>query len=240
MTETKMIEVGERLPSVAHVEASEGLYSVTITWGEGPRMGRVDLVDLAPMIFTYKVFAPLRENRDLFRSVRVGEWGGSIEWEGNDDLAVAATTLADLAEQTMTNEDFAAFLKRNGLTLDRAAAELGIARRLVAYYAKDRAIPRYISLACAYLDDSLAESRVHNIVSKNFVEGFSSNREKSLQAWFERKSRSRQAHSRTNVQNHPSPDHPHASFQIGATQYGSNYEFRTAFSSGPFKKDIDR
>ena len=55
----------------------------------------------------------------------------------------------------MTPADFSAFLERHALSLDAAAAELGISRRLVAYYAKEREVPRYIALACAYLDEAL-------------------------------------------------------------------------------------
>jgi lambda repressor-like predicted transcriptional regulator len=52
----------------------------------------------------------------------------------------------------MTNADFAGFLKRNGLSLDAAAIQLGVSRRLVAYYAKDRPVPRYIALACKAIE----------------------------------------------------------------------------------------
>ena len=43
-------------------------------------------------------------------------------------------------------------MRRNGYTFDSVAAELGISRRLAAYYAKEREIPRHIALACHYLD----------------------------------------------------------------------------------------
>jgi len=52
----------------------------------------------------------------------------------------------------MTNAQFQTFLERHGLTLDAAAAVLGISRRQVAYYAKDRPIPRLVTLACAGYD----------------------------------------------------------------------------------------
>ena len=44
------------------------------------------------------------------------------------------------------------FSTRNNLSLDAAAGQLGISRRLVAYYAKNRPVPRYIALACKYLE----------------------------------------------------------------------------------------
>src|SRR4051812_36786524 len=66
---------------------------------------------------------------------------------------MAATIVERLAEEVMTFEDFSGWLKRNDLTFEAAAAKLGISRRLVAYYASgSKQAPRYISLACKYLD----------------------------------------------------------------------------------------
>ena len=155
MSEADMIAVGDPLPSVAFVETGTDPFTVVVTWGEGARAGRRDVIDLAPVLMTYKTFAPLRDDAALFASVRVSEFGEAIEWGEDDALAVSAMTLERLAEETMTNADFAAFLKRNGLTRDAAAGQLGIARRLVSYYAKNREIPRYIMLACRYLDGQI-------------------------------------------------------------------------------------
>jgi hypothetical protein len=70
-----------------------------------------------------------------------------------------ADAVWELARQQMSSIDFAAFLRRFGRTLDSAAAQLGISRRLAAYYAAgDRPIPRYIALACARLDELAGRS----------------------------------------------------------------------------------
>jgi hypothetical protein len=106
-------------------------------------------VDLAPLIFSKKIFAPLRDDEPLFRTVHVVEDGAAIAWGVGGEIDMAATTIESLADEIMTPADFAEFLRRNGLSLDSAAAQLGISRRLVGYYAKERAIPRYIALACA-------------------------------------------------------------------------------------------
>ena len=113
-------------------------------------------MDLAPLIFSKKIFAPLRDDESLFRTVHVVEAGAAIAWGDGGAIDVAATTIESLADETMTPADFAEFLRRNGLSFDSAAAQLGISRRLVAYYAKERAIPRYIALACAYLERTKA------------------------------------------------------------------------------------
>ncbi|GJE81551.1 DUF2442 domain-containing protein [Methylorubrum thiocyanatum] len=158
MSATDRITVGEPLPRLASVVAG-GPYEVALTWAEGARVGRSDVVDLAPIILTYKVFRPLREDAAQFRAVRLGEGGRSIVWPDDADLDIGADSLEGLAEETMTNADFAAFLQRHGLTYDAAAAHLGISRRMVAYYAKSHAVPRVLALACRYIDLQADASR---------------------------------------------------------------------------------
>ncbi|GEP00631.1 hypothetical protein [Methylobacterium haplocladii] len=165
MSDRDMIRAGDPIPSIGAVEVGNGPYDVLITWADGHRAGQQILIDLAPVILTYKVFIPLRDDRRLFATVRVAEYGEAIEWGDNDDLAVAGTTLERLANETMTNVDFAAFLKRNRLTLDAAAGQLGIGRRQVSYYAKGREIPRYISLACKYIEERKAVDDINNYLS---------------------------------------------------------------------------
>ena len=155
MNGDEILTVGQPLPKLASVTRADGSFTVTVTWAAGARLGRSDKVDLAPVIFTYKTFRPLRDGSIPFDAVQLGPWGGSIRWEGDDDLDIGAETIEDLAAAAMTNAEFSDFLRRNGLTLDAAAAQLGIARRRVAYFAKDRDIPRYIALACRQLDQDL-------------------------------------------------------------------------------------
>jgi hypothetical protein len=152
MSTTDIITVGDPLPRLASVEPANGPTTISVVWASGARAGQTDLIDLAPMIYTFKAFRPLRDDPALFRTVRLGEWGASIVWEGNEDLDIGVDALEELAEETMTNLDFVAFMKRNKLTLEATAVHLGISRRLVAYYSKEREIPRYIALACHYID----------------------------------------------------------------------------------------
>ena len=152
MSATDLIAVGDPLPRLSAVEPAAGPYGVAITWAEGTRAGRRDVVDLAPIILTFKVFRPLREDAALFAAVRLGDGGASLVWPGDPDLDIGADSLEELAEETMSNVDFAAFLARNGLTYEAAAAQLGVSRRMVAYYAKSHAVPRLVGLACRYLE----------------------------------------------------------------------------------------
>lgn len=103
-------------------------------------------MDLTPVIMQYGVFQPLRGDIKLFASVQLGEDGDLLIWD-NGRIDMAATTVERLAAESMTNAQFRKFLERHSLTLDAAGAVLGISRRQVAYYAKDRPIPQIVALA---------------------------------------------------------------------------------------------
>ncbi len=150
MADDDDIVVGAPLPRIRAISAHEG-FRVAVTWESAGHPVRTQAVDLAPATFRYKIYLPLRDDPDLFRSIHVADDGFAVAWHG-DEIDMASTTIADLAEQAMTPADFAGFMKRSGYTLDSVAAELGISRRLAACYAKEREIPRHIALACRYLE----------------------------------------------------------------------------------------
>ena len=148
--DTDVITVGEPMPHIATIRHAHD-HTVSVTWADGLREGITEDVDLTPVIMQYRVYQPLRGDTGLFASVQLGEDGDSLIWdEGRIDMA--ATTVERLAAESMTNAKFREFLERHGLTLDAAGAVLGISRRQVAYYAKDRLIPRLVTLACAGYD----------------------------------------------------------------------------------------
>jgi hypothetical protein len=118
-----------------------------ISWTEGRRAHRKDVIDLSPILGSYKVYRPLRDNGELFSTARLIEHGDVVAWDG-PDLEISADLLEALAEETMTSDDFSAFLKRNGLTQDAAAALLGRSRRQIGYYLTSGALPRVVALAC--------------------------------------------------------------------------------------------
>jgi hypothetical protein len=151
LTAVDIIEVGDPMPRLGSVAHHDGL-KLAVSWRYGLRAERADIVDLAPMIMTFKVYRPLRDNPELFKSVHLTADGTAIAWGDNDAIDMAATTIERLAEESMTSSDFHAWLERLKLTYEAAAAQLGISRRLVGYYADKRDVPRYIALACRYLD----------------------------------------------------------------------------------------
>jgi hypothetical protein len=154
MKDPNLVHVGRSLPRLAKVAPQEKL-SIAVTWRADSGRPQHEIVDLAPDLFTYKFYRPLWDDPKLFRTVHVTHDGTAIGWGPDDAIDMAATSIERLAEEAMTPLDFAGFLKETGLTYDAAAAQLGVSRRLVAYYAKDREVPRHIALACAHLLERL-------------------------------------------------------------------------------------
>jgi DNA-binding XRE family transcriptional regulator len=139
------------LPRVTEVAAGEQPWTLRIRWD---RDGE-SIVDVSSMIETYRLYVPLRQAPELFRRVRIGEYGTDIVW--TDDIDMSADTLWRLAQEqsgaTMTAEAFRRWRERNSYTLDAAAKALGISRRMIVYYERgDRPIPRVVALATRALE----------------------------------------------------------------------------------------
>lgn len=149
---TKEAAVPKRtLPRIAAVEADEAPLTLRVRWQQGGEA----LVDVSGPIGAYRVYAPLRSDRTLFREVRVGEHGTDVIW--TDAIDMAADTLWRLAQEqsgeTLTAEAFRTWRERNAYTLDGAARALGLSRRMVAYYEQgEKPIPRTVALATRALE----------------------------------------------------------------------------------------
>ncbi|WP_137132091.1 DUF2442 domain-containing protein [Rhizobium sp. FY34] len=139
-----LISVGAPLPRIGKAEALEGRL-VRVTW----TTGRQEVVDLAPALFSRRVFIPLREDDSLFRALQVDEWGTALEWPGGIDFS--ALWLSKLPAIEFGNDDFRHAMDELGMTLEGMAAALDISRRQVADYRKAKAIPRSVAFATRYL-----------------------------------------------------------------------------------------
>ena len=148
--EADIVTVGDPMPRIAGVRHAHA-HVISVTWADGLRKGMTENLDLAPIIMQYRIFQPLRTDVELFASVQLGEDGDTLAWD-DGRIDMAATTVEWLAAESMTNAQFRSFLDRHGLTLDAAGAVLGISRRQVAYFAKDKPVPRLVALACAGYD----------------------------------------------------------------------------------------
>lgn len=82
--------------------------------------------------------------------VELGDWGHSLIWPDGTELGADALWLATLS--AIGRGDARTFLEwrlANGLSLAKAAEELGLSRRTVAYYSNgNRPVPKAILLAC--------------------------------------------------------------------------------------------
>ena len=157
MSATDILDTGLAMARIESLRVA-GPASLEIVWAEGQRQGLSDLVDLTPAIGSYKAYRALRDNPDLFATARLEEDGFAIVWEG-ETLDMSAELVETLADQTMTPKEFAAFLRRNRLTQDAAAALLGRSRRQVGYYLSAGPVPRVIALACIGYETISARKR---------------------------------------------------------------------------------
>ncbi|MBM3635719.1 MAG: DUF2442 domain-containing protein [Alphaproteobacteria bacterium] len=146
-----MIMPKKYLPRLRSVRSAQCFPFIEVTWLNGEH----GAIDLSGPISTFKFYEPLRNNSELFQTVRLGEFGTDIVWDG--DLDMSADTLRRLADeqtgQTMSAEGFRSWRERNAHTLDTAAKALGLSRRMVAYYEQgEKPIPRVVALATRALE----------------------------------------------------------------------------------------
>ena len=139
------------LPRITAVTPDAAPMTLRVRWGKGDE----SLIDVSGMIESFRLYAPLRQSPELFRQVRVGEYGTDVVW--TDEIDMSADTLWRLAQEqagaTMTPAEFRHWRERKAYTLDAAANALGISRRMVAYYEQgNRPIPRVVALATRALE----------------------------------------------------------------------------------------
>lgn len=141
-----LIVVGKPLPRIGAAAPLDGR-EARIAWKNGP----TQVIDLMPALASHRLFIRLRTDDALFRTMRVDEYGDALEWD--DGAELSAVWIEELAPASLDNEEFRAAMERLNFSLDGMAARLGIARRLVADYRKDKPIPKHIALATRYLLD---------------------------------------------------------------------------------------
>lgn len=138
------VSVGKALPRIESAKAMTGR-EVSITW----RSGETQIVDLSPALSSHRAFVKLRSDDQLFSALRVSEFGDCLEWP--DGAELPATWIEELADLPLGNIEFREAMDKLNMSLDGMAARLGIARRLVADYRRDKPIPKAVALATRYL-----------------------------------------------------------------------------------------
>lgn len=138
------IEADGPMPVIIRAEALEGM-QIRVEWQDG----RQEDIDVGPAIHSHRAFVALRQDPELFAAFSVRERGDSLVWPGGQELS--ADWIAELAPRELANAEFREAMAKLKLSLDGMAMRLGIARRLVAEYRKDKPIPRTVALATRYL-----------------------------------------------------------------------------------------
>lgn len=119
-------------------------YRLSTTWSTG----EVLEVDVGDILRKTPALSPILDP-EVFATVHIAEWGGSIEWFdtefGEDNVyAWAREQIGEVSHEMLGD-----WMHRNNLSLTTAAEALGISRRMVSYYrTAHKAIPRSIWLAC--------------------------------------------------------------------------------------------
>lgn len=143
-TNADIVSVGDPLPRIKEAVPLDGRL-VRIVW----RSSETKTVDLAPALASRRIYIPLRDDDAFFKTLRVSEYGNAIEWDGGLDFS--AVWLDRLPSTEFDNAAFRKAMDDLDMSLDGMAAQLGISRRLVADYRRDKPIPRHIALATRYL-----------------------------------------------------------------------------------------
>lgn len=138
------VEVGGPMPAIRRAEPMNG-YVIRVEWDDG----REEEIDVAPAILSHRAFVALRDNPAAFAAFKVRDRGDSLMWTDGQELS--ADWIQELAPKELGNKEFREAMTQLRLSLDGMAARLGIARRLVADYRKDRPIPKTVALATRYL-----------------------------------------------------------------------------------------
>ncbi len=171
MSATEMVSTGVPMPTLASVKP-DGHQRVCVTWAAGSRAGRIERVDLSPLIGTHRLYAPLRDNQELFESVHLVRQGRALAW-GDGEIDMSAKSVERLAREMMSRDEFADFLARNRLTRQSAAAALGYSIRQIGYFLQGREIPRVVALACIGYEALQARKPDKSVVSLSHF-GFTS------------------------------------------------------------------
>jgi hypothetical protein len=132
-------------PNIRTVSAEDGRRLV-IRW----RGGAESVVDIAEHLDKFAIFAPLRNDDRLFRTVTVGEWRWCVHWA--DELEISSDTLWRLALE-QGSAWLRAWREAHGTTQSEAAKALGVSARMWRYYeAGTHLLPKTVRLAATGFD----------------------------------------------------------------------------------------
>lgn len=136
------------IPKVDAVMIGPGR-TIDVRW----RGGGEARIDLTGWIALHDIES-LRDDA-VFATAAPGEHGGSVCWNGDEDLAIDTVHMEMLAEQQAEfgGTDAAAFQERRGLSNQEAADALGVALNTWLHYKSGHTrIPRGVAIACRAME----------------------------------------------------------------------------------------
>jgi hypothetical protein len=136
----EVLHVRDRVASVVPLEGRK----VQLVW----RSGFDEVIDLRPLLVRF-ARRPVASHEVLFRTVKSSADGRSIVWDDGSEIGLS--WLQDLALARMTAAEFREGLDKLDLTIEAAAAHLGVSKRSIAGYRRDREVPRAIALAVRFM-----------------------------------------------------------------------------------------
>ncbi|WP_182466769.1 helix-turn-helix domain-containing protein [Sphingomonas gilva] len=125
--------------------AISGPAMLTVVWDNQRRAD----VDLGPLIAARANLAPLAD-RFVFATAAISDDGWAVEWPVGIDFGSAQLRrwADEQIGETMPSAGLRTWMERHDLTLDTAAAALGLSRRTIAYYLSgEQVIPKTVMLA---------------------------------------------------------------------------------------------
>lgn len=133
----------EKLPRISSVKAT-GTTTVEVKWARGTR----EQIDLAGWIATGgDILAPLRDP-EIFRTARRGDFGASVEWAEDDDLAIDALHLSLIAaeQRPLETSELEAWQRSTGWSNEEVANVLGVSRSTWASYKGGTRVPPAVGM----------------------------------------------------------------------------------------------
>jgi hypothetical protein len=144
MADKNIVTVGAPLPRLASAVILDRK-RVRITWRDGNSV----TVDLEPVFMSHRHFIPLRNDDELFQTLRVNEDGTALEWD--EGMELSAVWIGRLPTVGMANSEFRGIMEELGMSLDGMASQLEVSRRLIAAYRGTKPIPNTVAFAARYL-----------------------------------------------------------------------------------------
>jgi len=87
MSDGDLIDTGIPTARIATLSvagpAGLAVTALVVTWADGARAGRIEIIDVIPVIGAYKVYRPLRGNPKLFATARLIDDGYAVAWDGS-------------------------------------------------------------------------------------------------------------------------------------------------------------